>query len=205
MSQFRHIALIMLVAALLAACGSGRNPALRDPVAQSGASSEEIWYRDGGARVAYTAVARPKQLYAGYGAVRDPALYGQAPATTKTPAKKRVAPKAKAAPPRSPDCPPCPPADAAKSAPQNAGSQASPASSAPAQGAAGTQSGSSSFPGAGPPSSAPAQGATGLVLPPAAPPSAGGAAAAPPSSPRLPLPGMPAATPAPATPYAPAR
>jgi hypothetical protein len=188
MSQFRYIALVLFAAALLAACGSGRNQVLRDPVAQSGASSEEIWYRDGGARTAYTAVARPKQLYAGYGSVWDPALYGQAPATTKTPVKKRVAPKAKATPPRSPDCPPCPPADAAQNAPQS--SQASPAASA-------------SFPGSG--SSAPAQGATGFALPSAVPQSNAGGATASSSPPRMPLPGMPAATPAPATPYAPGR
>jgi len=141
MAYFRYTVLAMLFSlAFLAGCGSSLNKAMQDPVAQSGTSSEELWYRYGGARVAYTAVTRPQQLYTGYGTVRDPALHEQAPATTqaKTPPKKRSKPKAAAAAPRDPNCPPCPPADAAVNTPQSASPQASPAFSAPAQGAAGS-------------------------------------------------------------------
>jgi hypothetical protein len=184
MSYFRYIAVAMLFSLVFSAgCGSSRNKVLQDPAANAGTSSEDIWYQYGGARVAYTAVARPKQLHTGYGSVRDPALYGQAPATTKASAKRASKPKPAAAPPRDPNCPPCPPADAAQSPPPSPNPQASPALPPPARSAA---------------SPAPPAPAAGV-------PSATAAAAPPPSPPRLPLPGMPAATPAPISPSAPAR
>ncbi|MDR0239087.1 MAG: hypothetical protein LBI88_02510 [Deltaproteobacteria bacterium] len=133
-------------------------------MAQSGTSSEDIWYQYGGARVAYTAVTRPKQLYTGYGAVRDPALYGQAPATTaaKTSPQKRPKPKAAAAVPRDPNCPPCPPTDTAAHTPQSANPPVGTAFSAPVQGAVGS---------APPPAPAPAgpNAAAPLPSPPIAP------------------------------------
>ncbi|MCL2123469.1 MAG: hypothetical protein FWH34_05200, partial [Desulfovibrionaceae bacterium] len=100
MAYSRYTVLVMLVSLVFpVGCGSSLNKAMQDPVAQSGTSSEDIWYRYGGARVAYTAVTRPKQLYTDYSTVRDPALYGQAPATTpeKSSPKKRSKPKAAAA------------------------------------------------------------------------------------------------------------
>ena len=186
MPYFRYIAVAMLFSLLFpAGCGSSRNKALQDPVARSGTSSEDIWYQYGGARVAYTSVARPKQLHTGYASVMDPALYGQAPTTTKVPSKQAAKPKPKAAaaPPRDPNCPPCPPADATNSPPPTPSPQASPALPPPAQSAA---------------SPAPPAPATSV-------PGATAAAAPPPSPPRMPLPGMPAATPAPTTPKPPAR
>jgi len=183
MRSCRYTVLAVLFSLVfLAGCGSSLNKAMQDSVAQSGTSSEEIWYQYGGARVAYTAVARPKQLYAGYSAVRDPALYGQAPATTaaKTSPQKRPKPKAAAAAPRDPNCPPCPPTDTAAHTPRSASSQAGPAFSAPVQSAAGST----------PPPPAPAPAATN-------------AAAPPPSPPIVPVPSMPAATPAPMAPGAP--
>ncbi|MDR2695246.1 MAG: hypothetical protein LBC79_02555 [Deltaproteobacteria bacterium] len=185
MMHSRYIALVMLVSLVFpAACGSSRSRALQDPVAQSGTGSEELWYQYGGARVAYTAVARPKQLHTGYGAVRDPALYAQAPATTQVVPKARSKPKAKAkpaaAPARDPNCPPCPPAESVQSAPPGLIPQAGSAPSASSQSAARLV----------PPSvAADAPGATGLAAPLPGPP-------------RTPL---PAAAPAPATPAAPAR
>jgi len=122
----RHIVLALLFSLVFSSgCVSSRNSALWDPVARSGASSEEIWYQYGGARVAYTAVPRPKQLYAGYGVVRDPAQYAQAPAITR--GKKASPKRSQAKVPRPPDCPPCPPTDAdvAKNTP-GAASSASP-------------------------------------------------------------------------------
>jgi len=183
MAYFRYTVMAMLfLLVFLAGCGSSLNKAMQDPVAQSGTSSEELWYRYGGARVAYTAVTRPQQLYTGYSAVRDPALYEQAPATTqaKTPTKKRAKPKAAANAPRDPNCPPCPSADAAANTPQSAKPQAGPASFAPAQGVAGSA----------PP-------------PPALAPGGTSAAAPLPPPPAIPLSGMPAATPAPMAPEAP--
>ena len=180
MAYSRYI-LLALLFSLVCPAGCGSRKQAWDPAAQSGTSSEEIWYQHGGARVAYTAVARPKQLYTGYGAVRDPALYGQVPATTQAPQKKRSKPKPQttAAAPRHPDCPPCPPTDAAKNAPQSLSPQPSPVS-LPAQGAT---------------SSTPSL-STDL-------PSAVGSAAPPPSPSRMPLPGMPAATSATPAPSAP--
>ena len=194
MSRFQYAALVMLVSLFLpAGCGAGRNQVLRDPVAQSGASSEELWYRDGGARVAYTAIVRPRQLYAGYGTAPDPALYGRMPATTPAP-RKRSTPKPKVEAPKTPECPPCPPADASRNTPQNATSQASPASSDPARDAADS---TSPFPTAG--FSAPFGSSS--PFPSTLPPSGDeGTMAASPNTPRIPLPGMPAATPAPAAP-----
>ena len=183
MAYFRYAVLAMLFSLVfLAGCGSSLKKAMRDPVAQSGTSSEELWYQYGGARVAYTAVTRPKQLYAGYSAVRDPALHGQAPATTqeKPPPRKRSKPKAAAVAPRDPNCPPCPPANAAATVPQSTSSQASPAFSAPAQSVAGS-----------------------VPPPPTLAPGSANAAAPLPSPPATPLPSMPAATPAPAAPGAP--
>jgi len=182
MAYFRYTVMAMLfLLVFLAGCGSNLNKAMQDSVAQSGTSSEELWYRYGGARVAYTAVTRPKQLYTGYSTVRDPALYGQEPATTQTkaPPKKRSKPKAASVAPRDPNCPPCPPADASANTPQSASSQANPAFSAPAQGAAGSV----------PPPSAPSPGGANAVTPLPLPP--------------IPLSGMPAATPAPMTPGSP--
>jgi len=184
MAYSRYIFLAVLFSFIfLAGCGSSRNKAALDPVAQSGTSSEEIWYQYGGARMAYTAVTRPKQLYTGYSAIRDPALYGQAPTTTQTSPKKRSRPKPAVTAPRDPNCPPCPPPDcppcppadanAVKTTPQTLNSQASPTFSAPAQGAA------SFDPSA-------IQGAAGVT----------GVGAPPPSPPKLPLPNMPAAMPA---------
>jgi hypothetical protein len=207
MSRCRYAALVMLVLLVFpAGCGSSRNQTLRDPVARSGASSEELWYRNGGARVAYTAVVRPRHLYAGYGTAPDPALYGQMPATTQPAPQKRSTPKPRATPPKTPECPPCPPADAMQKAP----SQTNPASSAPVQDTAGA---GSQFPAAPPqgaadstppvPATFPPQGASGSTAPfPAAllPQGTGSIPATTPLPPRLPLPAMPAATPAPGTP-----
>ena len=185
MPYFRSIAVIMLFSLVFpAGCGSSRNRVLQDHAANSGTSSEDIWYQYGGARVAYTAVARPKQLHTGYGSVRDPALYGQAPTTTKSPLKRSSKPKPKPAPQRDPNCPPCPPADAATSPPPAPIAQASPAlSPLPAQNAA-----SSALPA----SPAGVPGATTVAAPPT-------------SLQKMPLPGMPAATPTPITSNAPAR
>jgi len=186
MAYSRHIAVAMLFSLVFPAACS-HNAAMLDPVAQSGASSEEIWYRYGGARVAYTAVARPKQLTAGYGAAQDPALYAQVLATTTTTTtqkaalKKRSASKTAAAPPRPPDCPPCPPTGAAPSVSQI------PLFSAPPQGAA---------------RPAPLPPAPGLPDVSGVPGSAG-LAAPPPSPPKIPLPALPPATPAPMAPDAP--
>ena len=180
----RYIAVVMFFAlAFPSGCGSGRNNAMQDPVAQSGTGSEEIWQQYGGARVAYTALARPKHLYTGYGAVRDPALYGQAPTTTqeKAPAPKRSRSKAAPQAPREPNCPPCPPVETSKnsSPPQGLSSQSS-ALAAPVQGI-----------------TLPAP------LPPVAAPDAPGAIAPPPSPPQTPLSAMPAAIPAPIAPNTP--
>jgi hypothetical protein len=192
MPLFRHIALGTLVLFVFTAgCVNSRNVVMRDPVAHSGASNEEIWYRDGGARVAYTAVPRHRQLYAGYGVARDPALY--APAPTKPPPRKRPAPKPQAPPPKSPDCPPCPPGDAGAGAPPSA---------APAQGAASGAPDPSASQGAE--SAAPEQETAGPATPSPVmtlPQNTGGIAA-PPSPPRMPLPSMPSATPAPPAPNA---
>jgi hypothetical protein len=182
MPYFRYIAVMMLFSLVFpAACGSGRNRVMQDPVASSGTSSEDVWYQYGGARVAYTTVARPRQLHTGYGSVLDPALHGQAPATTKTaskaPAKRSAKPKPAAAPPRDPNCPPCPPADAANTPPPAPSPQASPASPLPAQSAV---------------SPAPPVPAAGVP---------GAAAVAAPPPPRISLPAMPP----PAAPNAPAR
>jgi|GEM_PF-3758416 len=182
----RYIVIMIFFAlAFPTACGSSRKTAVQDPVAQSGTGSEEIWYQYGGARVAYTAVTRPKQLYTGYGAVRDPALYGQAPTTTqeKAPSKKRVKPKAAATPPpRDPNCPPCPPAETAKN-------------SSPPQG---------SMPQSGIFSAPVQQGvAPSAPLPSGTAPSATGAITPPPIPSQEPLSGMPAAIPAPMAPNAP--
>ena len=182
MAYSKYILLVMMFSLVfLAACGGNRKAAMRDPVAQAGTSSEEVWYQYGGARMAYTAVTRPKQLYTGYGAVRDPALYGQAPATTQekasSPRRYKAKPKVAAPASRDPNCPPCPPADATKNAPPSLIPQASPAFPAPAQGAA-------SF---SPSSPVVASGATG-------------AAAPPPSPPMTPLPSKSIAIPAPLTP-----
>ena len=191
----RYIVLVMFILLVFqAGCGSTRNNVMQDPVAQSGTGSEELWYQYGGARVAYTAVARPKQFYTGYGAVRDPALYGQAPATTQemTRPKKRTKPKPAATAPRDPNCPPCPPADAAANTPKNVSPQASPAFSVPAQGTT-----SFTLPPA-------ASGAAGFTPPPPAPaPDATGSGALPPIPPKLPVSGMPTAAPAPMEPNAP--
>jgi len=192
MAYSRYIAVAMLFSLVFPAACS-KNTALWDPAAQSGASSEEIWYRYGGARVAYTAVARPKQLSTGHGAVQDPALYGQAPATQKVSPKKRSAPKPVTAPKRPPECPPCPPADAATSASHNASSQASPAFSAPAQGATRPV----------PPPPAPSTPSAPGVPSVTGVPGPAGVTAPPPSPPKIPLPGMPAAIPAPIAPGAP--
>ena len=188
MPYFRYIAVMMLFSLVFpAACGSSRNRVLEDRAANSGTSSEDIWYQYGGARVAYTTVARPKQLHTGYGSVRDPALYGQAPTTTKAPQKRpskaKTAAQTAPAPQRDPNCPPCPPADAAQNPPPAPIVQASPVPPPPAQSAA----------------------SSALPAPPAGVPGATAAAAPPPNPPRMPLPGMPAATPAPLTPNAPAR
>ena len=195
MVYFRYIVLAMIVLLVFqAGCGSTRNNVMRDPVAQSGTGSEELWYQYGGARVAYTAVARPKQLYTGYGTVRDPALYGQAPTTIqeRTSPKKRAKPKPAATAPRDPNCPPCPPTDAAANTPHTVSQQASPAFSVPAQG-------STSF--TLPPA---ISGAAGFAPPPpAAAADATGAVAPPPIPPRLPLADMPIAAPAPMAPNAP--
>ena len=183
MPYFRYIAVMMLFSLIFpAACGSSRNTILQDNVAGSGTSSEELWYQYGGARVAYTTVARPKQLHTGYGSVLDPALYGQAPATTKSSAKKRSKPKPAAAPPRDPNCPPCPPADAAVGPPPSPSPPASPAFPPPAQSAV---SPAPSLPDAGVP------GATAFAAPQPGPA-------------RIPLPGLPAAAPLQPTPNAPA-
>ena len=189
MFRFRCLTWAMLVALVLpfpAGCGNSRTQILRDPVARSGASSEEIWYREGGARPAYTAVARPRHLYVGEGGVPDPALYEPAPETTRVSPKKRPASKPRAAAPKKPDCPPCPPAAATQGATQDPSFPADPASSAPAQAATGDVPPLPSLP---------------------APPGSGGGGATPAGSPpaRMPLPNMPAAAPAPATPNAPVR
>jgi hypothetical protein len=175
MAYFRYICMAMLLSLVFLAGCANWNWAIRDPVAQSGASSEEIWYRKGGARVAYTAVARPKQLHTDYGVVWDPALYELAPATVRAAQKKPSAPKVPTAPP---DCPPCSPTDAAATVPQNL----RPASSAPVQ-----VSGSAVLP-------------SSTTLDPAS-----GGSVDPPATPRIPLPGMPTATPAPMTPDTPGR
>jgi len=181
MSRFRYVAWMMLVSLLFpAACTSSRDRVLRDPVARSGASSEEIWYREGGARVAYTAVARPRHLYTGDGATPDPALYEQAPALPKTPPKRRPATKPRVEAPKKPDCSQCPPAEATQKAPPTASPPAEPASAAPVAGDAVPPFPSTMLP----------QNTGGLPAMPAG------------SPPRLPLPGMPPATPAPVAPNA---
>ncbi len=178
-----HILMLLLFALCLAGCARQKPT---DPVALSETSSEEIWYKDGGARWAWTAVDRPRQLYTGYGTVRDPALAQGEPVQ---PVKKRVIkraakPKAPVQPVRSPDCPPCPacppcpPADAAKPAVPNSGAgrvAPTPAPQSPALSPAVP-------PQAAPP---PTPSAFSGSFPPLAPPSA-------------PLPAMPPATPAPA-------
>lgn len=203
MACFRYMLLAMLCALVcLPGCGSGRARALKDPAAQSGAGSEEIWYRYGGARVAYTAIPRPRQLYAGYGVAPDPALYGQAPATTleKAPTQRRSRPKAATPAPRPPDCPPCPPAtDAVTSAPPNTSAQSGPARAASDLGANLALPPSTAGPGVvAPPPAQPAMPSPGM---PAT--TSSGALPPLPPLPGTPLSGMPAATPAPPAPNAP--
>ena len=185
MPDSRYIVLAMFLSLVFpTGCGSNWNRSMQDPVARSGTGSEEIWYQYGGARVAYTAIARPKQLYTGYGTVRDPALYAQAPMTTqaKTPPKKPSRAKPAVTPPRDPNCPPCPPADTAKHtpAPQSLLPQTNPVFSAPAQ--------SLAKPTPSPAASAPTVAGTVESLP---------------SVPQTPLSSMPAAIPAPMAPNAP--
>jgi len=189
MVYVRYTVLVMLFSlAFLAGCGSSLHKAMQDPAAMSGTSSEELWYQYGGARVAYTAVTRPKQLNTGYNAVRDPALYGQMTTTTevKAPAKKRVKAKAAAPAPRDPNCPPCPPCpacpptDATGNKLQSVNPQTSPTFFTPGQGSTDSN-----------------------PLPPALLPGGANAAATPPPAPPTPLPSMPAAIPAPLAPEAP--
>lgn len=122
MPRYFPVALLLL-AFCLAGC-SGRRGAAPDPVAQSGASSEDIWYPDGGARWAWTAIPRPRHLYTGLTGVRDPALY-QAPQAQRAGGGKKSGARVKKAappppPPRPQDCPPCPPEETNKRAPSAA-------------------------------------------------------------------------------------